>query len=349
MPDAWTTDDLRFALVRAAHLQPWRQVVSDLLTAAGQPATRLAGVTPFQARVRAAEVLLRAGERGEGLAVLRQAVQDAGPNPDPQTQTAAAAVFAEAGDPGEAEALALQALRARPDGFGLLGGLLTASLGLAGFGHFEQALRIADQTIAHTSGVPDRRGRRGLNERITHVAQLAREEILKLQQEALATGADLTDREAMRAKLDLTQADLRRRASRQPPWPTLAGSCLLWWPSAEYGRVVRQVPELCDVLGAPWRGHTARVEKAMAAAADAALARSGGAQLSLAAADYEKFVQYLERTGADPRLASVMTDYTEHPGSGHRSGHDHQAPWPPGRRDPCWCGSKKRYQRCCAA
>lgn len=23
-------------------------------------------------------------------------------------------------------------------------------------------------------------------------------------------------------------------------------------------------------------------------------------------------------------------------------------PWPPGRNDPCWCGSGKKYKRCCA-
>src|SRR5215469_12724005 len=88
--------------------------------------------------------------------------------------------------------------------------------------------------------------------------------------------------------------------------------CLLWWPCAEYGRVVRQVPELRDVLGAPWRGHTARVESAMAAmAAEAARTSSGATQRSLAAAQYERFAGFLERTGADPRLAVVMTAFTE--------------------------------------
>ncbi|HEX3925632.1 MAG TPA: hypothetical protein VHY31_25370 [Streptosporangiaceae bacterium] len=79
MPDVWAPDDLRFALSRAAHLEPPRQVVSDLLAAADQPAARLAGVTAFQARLRAAEVLLEVGQRGEGVMVLREAVQEAGP------------------------------------------------------------------------------------------------------------------------------------------------------------------------------------------------------------------------------------------------------------------------------
>jgi uncharacterized protein YecA (UPF0149 family) len=100
---------------------------------------------------------------------------------------------------------------------------------------------------------------------------------------------------------------------------------------------------LRDTLGAPWRAHTARVETAMAA--EAARATSGAEQPSLAAANYEKFAQYLERTGADPRIAAVMTAFTEDAGTG--SGNPGR--WPPGRRDPCWCGSTKKYRQCCAA
>jgi SEC-C motif len=227
----------------------------------------------------------------------------------------------------------------------LLGGLVQVSLGLAAHGHFEQAIRLADETIAR-SRLPDRRGRAGLNARIASIAELAREQILAFQREVQAAGADLTDRQAIRGRRDQCRAELTERASSQPPWPVLAGSRLLWWPSAEYGRVVRQVPELGDVLGTPWRDHTDRVEKAMAAAAaaEATRAKSGATQLSLTAAQYERFAQYLERTGADPRLAAVMTAFTEHAGSGY----EHAVPWPPGRRDPCWCGSKKRYHRCCA-
>ncbi len=347
MPDVWTPDDLRFALVRAARLESPRQVASDLLAAAGQPATRLAGVTAFQARLRAAQVLLEAGQHGEGMTVLRQAVQEAGPDPDPRAQVAAAVVFAGAGDAAEAEALVMKAFAACPDGHGLLGSLVEVSLGLAGAGHFEQALRIADEMIMRSSGLPDRGNRRGLKVRIIRIAELTREQILALQQETQAAGADLTDRQAMREQRDQRQAELTEQASRQPRWPALAGQCLLWWPSAEYARVMRQLPELREVLGAPWRDHTARVERAMVAAvaAEATGVSSGAAQLALAAAEYEKFVLYLERTGADPRLAAVMTAFTEHAGAGYQ----HPAPWPPGRRDPCWCGSKKRYHRCCAA
>ncbi|WP_200834412.1 SEC-C metal-binding domain-containing protein [Amycolatopsis alkalitolerans] len=24
-------------------------------------------------------------------------------------------------------------------------------------------------------------------------------------------------------------------------------------------------------------------------------------------------------------------------------------PWPPGRNEPCWCGSERKYKKCCGA
>ena len=139
MPDVWAPDDLRFALVRAAHLEPPQQVANDLLAAADQPATQLTEVTAFQARLRAAQVLLEADDRGEGVAVLHQAVQEAGPDPDPRMQVAAAAVFAEDGDAAEAESLVISAFQVHPDVCGLLGSLLQVSLALADLGQFKPA------------------------------------------------------------------------------------------------------------------------------------------------------------------------------------------------------------------
>jgi hypothetical protein len=339
MAEAWTPDDLRFALIRAAHLAPPRQVADELLAAAEQPATRLDEVTAFQVRLRAAEVLLAADERGEGVRVLRHAVQEARPDPDPQTQLAAAGVFAEAGDLAEAEALVTQVLGARP-GYGLLGSLMEMSLRLASLGHFDLAVRIADEVVARN------RRRGGLSVRITLLFETTRENVVDFQRAAQAAGVDLADRQAMGHGIGRRLAEPAEGISSQPPWPALAGSRLLWWPCAEYGRVVRQVPELRDVLGAPWRGHTARVESAMAAmAAEATRTSSGATQPSLAAAQYEKFAAFLERTGADPRLAVVMTAFTEQAEAEYLDA----TGWPPGRRDRCWCGSKKRYHRCCAA
>jgi len=41
------------------------------------------------------------------------------------------------------------------------------------------------------------------------------------------------------------------------------------------------------------------------------------------------------------RLRSVAA-YGAHLGYLHKT-----TPWPPGRNDPCWCGSGTKYKKCC--
>ena len=90
---------------------------------------------------------------------------------------------------------------------------------LAALGQFEQALRIADETIARTSRLPGRGGRAGLNARISRIAELAREEILALRRQAQAAGTDLTDPQAMREQRDQRLRDVKEGSSSQPPRP----------------------------------------------------------------------------------------------------------------------------------
>jgi hypothetical protein len=65
---------------------------------------------------------------------------------------------------------------------------------------------------------------------------------------------------------------------------------------------------------------------------------------SVAPLDVEELVDWADREGLDPdtgtarsRLAAEMA----------RSGR--AVAWPPGRNDPCWCRSGRKYKRCCGA
>jgi hypothetical protein len=364
MPDAWTADDLLFALVRAEHLEPPRQVADRLLSAADQPGTCLCGVTSLQARLRAAQVLVEAGLRDDAIAVVRQAVQAAGHDADGKARMAAALVLADAGAADEAAALAVAAVRERPGSeYQLFGNLLELSSRLAVNGHFAQATRIADEGAASAASMPGSDGRfhldatvravdRRLGElkaKIVDLAEMAREQVLDIRRMAAGDGADMVE-VAARTRLAVRR-DAAAEIAAQRPWPALVDDRLLWWPHAEYGRLVRQVPEVADILGSTWREHTARVESFLAAAAPATAGAAattpgtGAAQMLLAHADFAKFVAYLQNTGADPRLSTVQTAFTRHAGAGYA----YPARWPPGRRFPCWCGSPKKYQRCCGA
>jgi hypothetical protein len=149
----------------------------------------------------------------------------------------------------------------------------------------------------------------------------AREKVLDIARHAATDGTDPVQTAAGRRR------DARREAAgeiaAQPPWPALVDRRLLWWPAADYDRLVRQVPDIAGILGGPWR----ELESFMTAADT-----PGSTEPLLAHADFTKFTAYLENIAADPRLSPVQTAFTRHAGAGYHC----PAHWPPGRRYPCW-------------
>jgi len=351
MPYPWTGDDLLFALVRAAHLEPPRSVADGLLSAADRPDDGLAGVSSLQARIRAAQVLIAAGSSDDAIAVARDAVRAAGPDTDGSARLRAAGVLAEAGAADEAAALAISVAREHPGGGYLY--LASLSLWMAADGHVPQATRLADEAVADASRMRGSDGKFHYNASIRELDRRAgqlkaeavttteksREKVLDFVRRATADGTDLIEAATRRRREALREA--AADIAGQRPWPSLVDDRLLWWPGTEYDRLVRQVPDLTGILGGTWREHTARVESFMSAAVPA----DGTARLLLAHADFAKFTAYLEEAGADPRLSTVQTAFTRHAGAGYH----YPARWPPGRRYPCWCGSHRKYPRCCGS
>jgi hypothetical protein len=261
----------------SSHFGSAQQVADELLAAADHTATSLNGVTPRQARLRAAGVLSRTGNYVEANTVLRN-IQAS----DPASGMALACAFADAGEAGEAEALARSVIKDR-------------------------------------AGLPTRR---------TAVHSLYG---------AYAAADGIYDPETMRMHRQRIAAEAVSHRIDMPPWPSMVDGCLLWWPEPEYQRLIRQLPGLGEVIGTPWRGHTARVESELAATGTTV------AHKSLVAADFVQFITFLEESGADPLAASTVAAFT-------KTAEDFRSPepWPPRPRRPCWCRSGKRYQNCCA-
>jgi hypothetical protein len=139
VPEVIDADTLAFAAVRAAHLEPPRQVADGLLAAADWPDARLKGVTAYEARMRAAEVLNSAGDRAGALKVL-----------DSSRDTAGAGLIERASkclgsaDPAGAQALVSQIrswLVGDPYGISLVMAFL---LKAADAGYFDEALAWTD-------------------------------------------------------------------------------------------------------------------------------------------------------------------------------------------------------------
>ncbi|HEY2550292.1 MAG TPA: SEC-C domain-containing protein [Streptosporangiaceae bacterium] len=343
MPDKWTQDDVVFAVLRGMHVASPRSVADDLMAAADQSG-RLDGVSPLRARVRAAEVLLRAGDRAESLGVIRQALRERGPDPDGKATLAAAAALAELGEGDEAESLVLQVMRDHQNDAGLAARFVALSLVFGASGLYEQGQRVADACAASVAQA----GRRmsAVGPRVTTLASMAKREIAAMQQRSAEDGADPAAQLAARQRRKQEAAEQAAAAAlSQPPWPAMAGQFMLWFPEDQYGRLTRQLPDLAGVLGASWREHTARVESTLAEQMAAASAKGAEQQPKLAAGDSWTYADFAEHCGADPRLAPVLTAYTERAARGLGT----PVSWPPGKRDKCWCGSGQRYQRCCGA
>ena len=266
------------------------------------------------------------------MAILRD-IQTSDPASDLPSDMALALAFAQAGEADEAEARARGLIgteRGHLRGVWQFTHCLALAWNLASSGHFDRAMRWADEamTVAEAEG-----GRAG--QKMIGLAEGARNQLLGIQRDAAADG--IYDPETMRTHRQQVAARAGSNQIDMPPWPSMVGGCLLWWPGPEYRRLIRQLPGLEEVIGTPWQRHTARVESELAAAGTAV------APNPLVTADFSQFITFLEKSGADPLAASTLTAFTETTAD-RRSAE----PWPPRPRRPCWCRSGKRYQNCCA-
>ena len=128
-------------------------------------------------------------------------------------------------------------------------------------------------------------------------------------------------------------------AVADPPVLAVApNGTVLWWPQSEYVRLARQLPGLAFRLGPGWAGHTARTEAGLRTRASASPGR-----IALVAADFGQFATYLRKDSVDPRDPDVLTGY-----AAVAAANGTATAWPPRLLRACWCGSGRRYRRCCA-
>ena len=155
---------------------------------------------------------------------------------------------------------------------------------------------------------------------------------------ALATAADAVERaesgsEAEEAAQDIEYALIRKRRLVRdelglPPdeldeaFDELDDEALpemLFWPEAAFDQMLAAFPDRAETLGASWDEHRTWIEQA--------LQEDGPMLVEVATPELLK---------AD--LAGEDVDAVD------------QGPmlaWPPGRNDPCWCGSRTKYKKCC--
>ncbi len=136
--------------------------------------------------------------------------------------------------------------------------------------------------------------------------------------------------------LDDAHAPDRLRAAHAPeplraqltPHP----EAVLHWPEPEFTELLRRRPALADVFGPDHPTHLSRTELRLRTLPHPCVAHA-------TVAAYEAFAH---DRGVPPDTPALADAYAAHLAAQGRT-----TPWPPARNAPCWCGSGRKYKRCC--
>jgi len=111
---------------------------------------------------------------------------------------------------------------------------------------------------------------------------------------------------------------------------------LLFWPRAEFDRMVAQWPALSESYGGTWDEHRARLERELVRSAG-----TGRTGLTLLPGSVAGLIGFAGRDGA-PADPKTRAGY-----AGRLAAGTGWINWPPERNEPCWCGSGSKYKKCC--
>ncbi|MEU4236081.1 SEC-C domain-containing protein [Actinoplanes sp. NPDC026619] len=111
------------------------------------------------------------------------------------------------------------------------------------------------------------------------------------------------------------------------------GDDLLFWPQAEFDKLLAQWPDLAEAYGKSWDEHRAHLERELVRLAGAG--RVGLTVLPGSVAGLDKFA-------GDPAETKTRAGYARQLATGPG-----QISWPPERNAACWCGSGNKYKKCC--
>ncbi len=124
-----------------------------------------------------------------------------------------------------------------------------------------------------------------------------------------------------------------------PATPSSVRLTVLYWPPQEYARLVERWPAVTEDYGADHAEHRTLVEHHLRQLSEQ---RSG---MLVGAASLDDYLAWAKERGERAPEASTRASYAAHLGRLEEA----VTPWPPGRNEPCWCGSGTKYKKCCGA
>lgn len=130
------------------------------------------------------------------------------------------------------------------------------------------------------------------------------------------------------------------RRWNQPPTitPQQAYIGVAWFPPDQYQRALHTWPSFAeDYEHGPYSAYCARLETLLRD-----LKSQGVKRLALTPITIDEYLAWCADHHRDPEDPDTRASY-----STELLGRETVNPWPPERNEPCWCGSERKYKKCC--
>jgi tetratricopeptide (TPR) repeat protein len=136
------------------------------------------------------------------------------------------------------------------------------------------------------------------------------------------------------ARLDAAFGELEPKTSLSGPVELAIG----WFPADQWPGAVDRWPHLLDDLPADHGDYSQATEARIKRIAR----HVHGHRLHVAPMMVDGLVAHADGSGTDPGTGEARSAY-----AATLLEHGHAVVWPPGRNDHCWCGSERKYKKCC--
>jgi tetratricopeptide (TPR) repeat protein len=142
------------------------------------------------------------------------------------------------------------------------------------------------------------------------------------------------DEQAEQQRIDAFYRDRGAHTIR----PQRASVGLAWFPDGEYQKALETWPSFAeDYEHGPYEAYCARLELLLRS-----LRAQDIARLALTPITIDDYLAWCTHHDHDPEQPDTRASYAT-----ERLEHDATHPWPPQRNQPCWCGSGRKYKKCC--
>ena len=154
---------------------------------------------------------------------------------------------------------------------------------------------------------------------------------LQLRAEELIERQEQQDREYEREFL-------RNWNQPQTIAPQQAYIGVAWFPPDQYQRALQTWPSFAeDYEHGPYAAYCARLELLLRD-----LKSQGVKRLALTPITIDDYLAWCTEHDRDPEQSDNRASYAN-----ELLAHNVVNPWPPERNEPCWCGSERKYKKCC--